>query len=84
MGEKHPNSLKLQKVPKEEFEKVFDYGLKDITKSDDINQVVDWAKSSFYKQTLRTQIKARYDNQISGFFRLGSEYKNNPIALSTK
>ena len=38
---KHPNSLKLQKVPIEEFEQTFDYGLKDITKLDDFNQVVD-------------------------------------------
>ncbi len=29
---KHPNSLKLQKVPIEEFEQTFEYGLKDITK----------------------------------------------------
>ena len=38
---KHPNSLKLQKVPIEEFEKTCDYGLKDITKLDDFNQVFD-------------------------------------------
>ena len=38
---KHPNSLKLQKVPIEEFSQTFDYGLKDITKLDDFNQVVD-------------------------------------------
>ena len=37
--EKHPSSLKLQKVPIEEFEQTFDYGLKDITKLDDFNQV---------------------------------------------
>ncbi len=29
--EKHPNSLKLQRVPIEEFSQTFDYGLKDIT-----------------------------------------------------
>jgi hypothetical protein len=46
---KHPNSLKLQKVPIEEFEQTFDYGLKDITKLDDFNQVVDWENSSFYQ-----------------------------------
>ena len=45
---KHPNSLKLQKVPIEEFEQTFVYGLKDITKLDDLNQVVDWENSSFY------------------------------------
>ena len=46
---KHPNSLKLQRVPIEEFSKTFDYGLKDITKLDGFNQVVDWANSSFYQ-----------------------------------
>ena len=46
---KHPNSLKLQKVPTEEFSQTFDYGLKDITKLDDLNQVVDWQNSSFYQ-----------------------------------
>ena len=45
---KHPNSLKLQKVPIEEFEQTFDYGLKNITNLDDFNQVIDWEKSSFY------------------------------------
>ena len=50
---KHPNSLKLQKVPIEEFEQTFDYGLKDITKLDDFNQVVDWQNSSFYQKNLK-------------------------------
>ena len=36
-----PYAVQLQKVPIEEFEQTFDYGLKDITKSDDFNQVVD-------------------------------------------
>ena len=53
---KHPNSLKLQKVPIEEFEHTFDYGLKDITKLDDFNQVVDWQNSSFYQKTQRRKI----------------------------
>ena len=44
-----PNSLKLQKVPIEEFSQTFDYGLKDIIKLDDFNQVVDWENSSFYQ-----------------------------------
>ena len=48
---KHPNSLKLQKVPIEEFSQTFDYGLKDITKLDDFNQVFDWENSSFYQAT---------------------------------
>ncbi len=46
---KHPNSLKLQKVPIEEFEQTFDYGLKDIIKLDDFNHVFDWENSSFYQ-----------------------------------
>ena len=37
----HPNSLKLQRVPIEEFSQTFDYGLKDIIKLDDFNQVID-------------------------------------------
>ena len=49
---KHPNSLKLQKVPIEEFEQTFHYGLKDITKLDGFNQVVDWENSSFFKQLI--------------------------------
>ena len=64
---KHPNSLKLQKVPIEEFEQTFHYGLKDMTKLDDFNQVVDWQNSSFDKQALRTQIKVWYINHIFGF-----------------
>ncbi len=46
---KHPNSLKLQKVPIKEFEQTFDYELKDITNFDDFNQVFDWENSSFYQ-----------------------------------
>ena len=46
---KHPNSLKLQRVPIEELSQTFDYGLKDITKLDDFNQVIDWENSSFYQ-----------------------------------
>ena len=49
--EKQINSLKLQKVPIEEFEQNFDYGLKDITKLDDCNQVVEEENSSFYQAT---------------------------------
>ena len=39
----------LERVPIEEFEQTFDYGLKDIIKLDDFNQVVDWENSSFYQ-----------------------------------
>jgi len=49
---KHTNSLKLQRVPIEEFSQTFDYGLKDITNLDDFNQVVDWENSSFYQKNL--------------------------------
>ena len=45
---KYPNSLKLQRVPIEEFKQTFDYGLKDITKLDDFNQLFDWENNSFY------------------------------------
>ena len=46
---KYPYSLKLQRVQTEELEQTFDYGLKDITKLDDFNQLVDWENSSFYQ-----------------------------------
>tara|TARA_E500000331_G_scaffold73943_1_gene68994 strand:- start:166 stop:384 length:219 start_codon:yes stop_codon:yes gene_type:complete len=55
---KHPNSLKLQKVPIEEFEQAFDYGLKEITKLDDFNQVVDWETSSFYQPSAEKSKKS--------------------------
>ena len=48
---KHTNSLKLQRVPIEEFSQTFDYGLKDITKLDDFNQIIDWQNSSLYQAT---------------------------------
>ncbi len=54
---KHPNSLKHQRVRIDEFSQTFDYGLKDITKLDDFNQVFDWENSFFYKQALRNQRK---------------------------
>ena len=41
----------LERVLIEEFSQTFDYGLKDITKLDDFNQVVDWQNSSFYQAT---------------------------------
>ena len=41
----------LERVPIEEFSQTFNYGLKDITKLDDFNQVVDWENSSFYQAT---------------------------------
>ena len=50
---KKANSLMLQKVPIEEFGNPFDYGLKDITKLDNFNQVVDWENSSFYQKNLK-------------------------------
>ena len=39
----------LERVPIEEFLQTFDYRLKDITKLDDFNQVIDWENSSFYQ-----------------------------------
>lgn len=48
---KHPNALKVQQVPPEEFEQTFDYGLKDLTTIDDLSLVIDWDNSSFYTPT---------------------------------
>ena len=62
-----PNSLKLQKVPIEEFEQTFDYGLKEITKLDDFNQVVDWQNSSFCQTITENLNKTCYINLILGF-----------------
>ena len=47
----HPSSLKLQKVSVEEFLQTFNYGLKDITKLDDFNQVVDWGNGYFNQES---------------------------------
>jgi len=55
---KHLNSLKLQRFPIEEFSQTFDYGLKDITKLDGFNQLVDWENSPFYKQVLKLKPKS--------------------------
>ena len=44
-----PKFTQTSEVPIEEFEQPFDYGLKDITKLDDLNQVFDWENSSFYQ-----------------------------------
>ena len=41
----------MERVPIEEFSQTFDYGLKDITKLEDFNQVVDWKNSYFYQAT---------------------------------
>ena len=43
----------LERVQIEEFSQTFDYELKDITKLDDFNQVVDWENSSFYQKNLK-------------------------------
>ncbi len=48
---RHANSLKLQRVPIEEFSQTFDYGLQDITKLNDFNQVFDWENSYFYNES---------------------------------
>ena len=48
----------LEKVPIEEFEQTFDYGLKDITKLDDFNQVFDWQNTSFYQTSTENLNKA--------------------------
>ena len=51
---RHPNSVKLQSFPIEEFSQTFDYALEDITNLDDFNQIVDWKNSSFYKVISRS------------------------------
>ena len=47
MGWAHGNSLVLNKVPIEEFDQTFHYGMKDICDLDHFNQVVDRENSSF-------------------------------------
>ena len=47
----HGNSLVLNKVPIEEFDQIFHYGMKDICDLDHLNQVVDLDNSSFYQAT---------------------------------
>ena len=49
MGREASQLIKLQKVAVEEFSQTFDYGLKDITKLDDLPQLADWVNSSFYQ-----------------------------------
>ena len=46
----YKNSLKISKVPPEEFEQTFDYGLKDVNSSETFNEIVDWKNSNFYTQ----------------------------------
>ena len=41
------NILDVNRWNRQLLEQTFDYGLKDITKLDDFNQVVDWENSSF-------------------------------------
>lgn len=48
---RHPDALKLQPVPPEEFEQTFDYGLKDLTNTEDLSFIIDWDNSSFYTPT---------------------------------
>ena len=48
-GGAHRNSLVLNKVPIEEFDQTFHYGMKDICDLDDFNEVVDWDNSFFIK-----------------------------------
>ena len=43
------NILDVKRWNRQLLEQTFDYGLKDITKLDDFNQVVDWENSSFYQ-----------------------------------
>ena len=45
------NILDVNRWNRQLLGQTFDYGLKDITKLDDFNQVVDWQNSSFYQAT---------------------------------
>ena len=45
------NVLKVNRWHRQLLGQTFDYGLKDITKLDDFNQVVDQQNSSFYQAT---------------------------------
>ena len=58
----------------------FVYGLKDISKLDEFNQVTDWRNSSFSKQALRTQIKPDILTPYSDF-RLENQSRNSSNAL---
>ena len=44
-----PKLFKFQRVQIEEFSQTFDYGLKDLKKSDDFNQVFNWGNSSLHE-----------------------------------
>ena len=45
------NVLDVRNWNRDLMGQTFNYGLKDITKLDDFNQVVDWQNSSFYQAT---------------------------------
>ena len=62
--------------------KTYDLMLKYIPSLADFNPVVDWQNSSFYKQTLKNEIKAWYISQyIWPLFKLGTEYRYSSIAI---
>ncbi len=55
---RHPDSLKLSKVPPQEMEdRVLGYGLKDLTNLDELNSIIDWRNSAFYTPEKETTKK---------------------------
>ena len=50
---KFPDSLDIQKIRSNafglDFKRTFNYGLKQIDKEDDLNEVIDWKNSDFQK-----------------------------------
>ena len=44
---KHPDSVRIDEISHMEFHRTFHYGLKQINKEDDINNVIDWDNSNF-------------------------------------
>ena len=50
----------LKKGPIEKLEHTFDYGLKEISKFDHFNQIVDLENSSVYKKALATDNRLIY------------------------
>ena len=62
---RHPNALKVQEVPPEEFEQTFGYGLKDLTTTDDLSSVIDWENSSFYTPNKQVSNETKRNVSVS-------------------
>ena len=47
---KHPDAVVISSPPEQEMaDNVLSYGLKDLTTLDELEKVIDWKNSSFYK-----------------------------------